>query len=191
MSLRYSDVDEVAKPRSLGYQGYPAFKLGHREHRTGVLEAFMGRLPPRSRTDFGAYLEGLRLSECARLSDFALLGYSEAKLPSDGFSLVHTFEEGTPPFELMMEVAGHRHHRTTKIDIGDELLLEPEPDNQVYPRAVRVVHDGRRVGYVNRLQTPVFHRWIKVGAVKAVVEKMNGKADHPRLFAFVWIGHSM
>ncbi|TIV35777.1 MAG: hypothetical protein E5V99_08995, partial [Mesorhizobium sp.] len=73
---------------SYGYAGYPGFPPERAEHRAGVLEAFMRRLPPRSRADFDAYERHLRVRPGTKLSDFALLALSEAYLPSDGFSVV-------------------------------------------------------------------------------------------------------
>lgn len=35
-------------------------------------------------------------------------------------------------------------------EVGDRLMLEREPDNHKGPNAVRVTHDGRRLGYVGR-----------------------------------------
>ena len=72
----------------LGYTGYPAFAMSQPLHRTGVRAALMRRLPPRRRSDFSKYAKQFRLRPDGELSDFSLLGRTEAKLPSDGFSLV-------------------------------------------------------------------------------------------------------
>ncbi|HEX4044328.1 MAG TPA: hypothetical protein VHZ76_01510 [Gammaproteobacteria bacterium] len=54
-------------------------------------------------------LEGLRLQADVQISDFALLGYSGAKLLSDGFSIIHPFAHANGPCELLLEAAGYRH----------------------------------------------------------------------------------
>jgi len=51
----------------------------------GCWDAFVRRLPPRSRDDFSEYLDRYRLPNNARFSDLALLAYTGGKLPSDGF----------------------------------------------------------------------------------------------------------
>lgn len=51
-----------------------------------------------------------------QLRDFALLGYSGAKLPNDGFELVHPFGDPPHAFEVLVEVVNFRH----------EAVLEPE-----------------------------------------------------------------
>src|SRR2546422_10843915 len=69
--------------QSLGYQGYPAFNFKRAVHERDVLSAFLRRLPPRSRSDFQDYTRQFRLARDLHLSDFGLLGRTEAKLPSD------------------------------------------------------------------------------------------------------------
>jgi hypothetical protein len=154
-----------------------------------VMAAFLRRLPPRSRPDFEAYKAHFRLSRATELSDFAMLAYTEAKLPSDGFSLVNTLEGVSAPCELMLEVAGYRYYikQTRPLHIGQRAKLVPEPTNPKDANAISVQVDDQIIGYVNRLQTEAFHRWIGKGEVMAEIERLNGSADRPRAFIFVWV----
>ena len=68
----------------------------------------MRRLPPRNREDFADYLQVHGLSAPFELSDVALLGYTGARLPSDGFALVPEFPEDIRPCDYVMEVTGAR-----------------------------------------------------------------------------------
>ncbi|HEY1613954.1 MAG TPA: HIRAN domain-containing protein [Rhizomicrobium sp.] len=185
----YANTPDLTKACDLGYQGYPAFSLKQPEHTKGVLDAFMRRLPPRSRPDFIEYLKGLRLTPFADLSDFALLGYSEAKLPSDGFSLVDTLEDKKNPFELLLEIAGYRHHSPSLVesDIGSAVTLVPEPTNPYDPNAIAVVHQAKIIGYINRLQAPAMKKWLVNNQLTSVLEKLNGKPTKPRAFIFLWV----
>jgi hypothetical protein len=108
--LRYSKGEQVDRARALGFSGYPAFDLAQVEHRKGVMAAFLRRLPPRSRADFEAYKAQFRLASGLALSDFALLAYTEAKLPSDGFSIVNPLADICGPCQFLLEVAGYRHN---------------------------------------------------------------------------------
>jgi hypothetical protein len=182
----YFDTPDVTKAKSLGYEGYAAFNLKQPEHEKDVLAAFMRRLPPRSRADFPQYLEGLRLSSSA-LSDFALLGYSEAKLPSDGFSLVNPLDDAGTPNEFLLELAGYRHHEPslTKSDIGAVVDLVPEPTNPFDQNAVAIRYGSRTIGYINRLQAPVVGKWVQENRAFAVLEKLNGTPAKPRAFIFL------
>jgi hypothetical protein len=186
--LRYFvDTPDVNDAKALGYEGYPAFSLKQIEHSKDVLAAFMRRLPPRSRPDFGQYLEGLRLTPMTTLSDFALLGYSEAKLPSDGFSLVDTLEDACIPSEFLLELAGYRHYppSLTAADLGAPVSIEREPTNLYDPFAVVVHYEGRTIGYINRLQAPVVGRWVSENRVSAVLDRLNGRSDKPRAYIFL------
>jgi hypothetical protein len=122
------------------------------------------------------------------MSDFALLAYTEAKLPSDGFSIVNPLTDLCGPCEFLLEVAGYRHYAgglKEPLSVGQHLQFVAEPSNKWDPDAVRVEADSKLVGYVNRLQAVAFLRWIKQGVVEGFVERLNGNAVKPRLFMFV------
>lgn len=171
--------------RSIGYAQYPAFNPTKLKHSNGVLDAFLRRLPPRNRADFDKYIGHFRLSRNARVSDFALLGITEAKLPADGFALVDPLDDTDLPRELMIEVAGHRHYPCDLGGaLGESVELISEPDNQWDPHAIMVWARGKKVGYINKFQCAAFNRWIVEGRVSAVIERFNGTAEHPRLYIF-------
>jgi hypothetical protein len=115
------------------------------------------------------------------------LGYSEAKLPNDGFSFVDTLEDACVPGEFLLELAGYRYYEPSlsEIDIGSPVLLERERTNEFDPNAVKATHRDRKIGYINRLQAPAVGRWVDEGRVSAVLERLNGKPEKPRAFLFV------
>jgi len=170
----------------LGFVGYPGFPWKPRTYREGVLEAFLRRLPPRDRADFSAYLEQFRLPAQVRISDFALLAYTGAKLPSDGFSLVDPLDVDAETCDLLIEIAGFRYYGGA-LQPGDAVRFEPEPDNATDPQAIAVMHDDRRIGYVNRLKAPTFSVWLQNRSVSGLIERLNGNPDRPRAFVFVTV----
>src|SRR5690606_17172172 len=129
--FRYADQHALAAAQRDGFKGHPAFPDLGKVYSTGVVEAFARRVPPSTRGDFAAYLEQQRLPTLT-ISSLALLGYSGAKLPSDGFSLVHTFEGEPGPFEFVTEVAGFRHNapaqgvQVSDLKVGDPVTFLPE-----------------------------------------------------------------
>jgi hypothetical protein len=188
--MRYFADEQVEQAKGLGFTGYPAFRLSRREHRAGVLATFLRRLSPRKRPDFDAYKAQFRLGPDLVRSDFALLAYTEARLPSDGFSIVNTLEDVRPPCELVLEIAGYRHHGHKLSDqpkVGDQLEFVPEPDNEYDERAIAVKVGAKTIGYVNRLQTSTFHEWLPEGRFTATLERVNGATDRPRAFMFVCV----
>ncbi|RWC12763.1 MAG: hypothetical protein EOS52_17740 [Mesorhizobium sp.] len=172
----------------LGFLGYPAFSMQRPIHRSEVLPTLMRRLPPRSRPDFGAFLQLYGLAPDANPSDFALLAYTGAKLPSDGFSIVDPLDKSTAKADMVMEVAGTRHlliGTTLGLAPDQPVSLVPEPDNQYDPAAIHVCAGDRCVGYVNRLQAETVGYWLDARTVSASVYGMNGTLDNPKLFIFM------
>jgi hypothetical protein len=183
---RWNDGRKFDDLLALSYQGYPAFSPRREFHLEGVLSAFMRRLPPRARPDFEAYKRQFRLTPASDLSDFALLGLTEAKLPSDGFSLVDPLDGKAARRDLMLEVAGHRYYaEQVHLSVGDAVTVEAEPGNQHDPNAVVMRVAGRVIGYINRLQATAFQRWLTERDVSAVIERLNGQPGRPRAFVFV------
>lgn len=178
--------EEFAKASSLGFKGYPAFPLKSNVYDTFVLEAFIRRLPPRNRSDFSKYLQLRALSPTSELSDFALLGYTGAKLPNDGFELVHSFENAPKTFELLIEVAGFRHESEVSADelqVGDKVAFVPDPSNKHDCLAIRMELNGRMLGFVPRGQLDVIHKaLVGNGTVHGEVFRKNGSPERPLIY---------
>lgn len=176
---------------SYGYSGYPGFLPDRLEYHAGVIEAFMRRLPPRTRPDFEAYERHLRIRPGTKVSDFALLSLSEAYLPSDGFSVVDPLDPNVAERQLVIEVAGYRYY-ARKSDVplpekGSRVEIVPEIDNRYDPNAVAIEFAGNKIGNINRLQASTFRAWAAAGRIRATVDRLNGREDRPRLFVFVEI----
>jgi hypothetical protein len=191
ISLRYFlDTKDVNDAIKAGFDGYLAFPALEKVHHN-VLDSFLRRIPPRERGDFTQYLEGLRLHPEAQLSDFALLGYSGAKLLSDGFSLIHPFDNVAGTCELMTEVSGFRHYVTqlnSELKVGDTVSLAIECNDVVSQRAVRVTYGDQLVGYINRGLKDTFIDWItNKRLVNAFVEKVNATSHRPAMYIFIQI----
>ena len=180
-----SDFEEAKKA---GFQGFPAFGEKQDEIRQGVIESLMRRLPSRKREDFSEYLAQHRLPNPFDHSDMALLGYTGARLPSDGFALVPDFSSNEVPCDFLIEVAGLRHvnlDAVENIHIGDEITFEIDPENPVESDAIAVVHQGQRIGYVNRVLKYTFHNWLELHHVAASVVRINGKPERPLVYVRV------
>jgi hypothetical protein len=186
MVFKYlSDTPDFKAAQMVGFQGFPAFPLGGAEVTKGVHETFMRRLPPRKREDFVDFLAQHRLPFPFEYSDMALLGYTGARLPSDGFALVPQFPTDELPCDYLMEVAGLRHvYSGSMADIrnGDVVSFQAEPSNPVDSDALAVLHSGQVIGYVMRTMRSNFHTWLGSGRLSASVERQNGKPDRPLIY---------
>lgn len=188
------DSDEYRFAQQEGFEGFPGFRVDDAEHDRGVLDTFMRRLPPRKREDFSEYLAMHRLPAPFPGTDMALLAYTGAKLPSDGFEIVPDFSANTPPLEIVIEVAGFRHQRAVALadlNIGDRVFLQPEPDNPQDDQAIAVCHDQGPIGYVGRPHLSAMHRWLHTARIEAEIERINGKPERPLVYLFVRVRPSL
>lgn len=183
------DTGDFKEAKQQGFTGFPAFPLTSVQHSQNVMETLLKRLPPRSRGDFPQYLDMFRIPREAALSDFALLGYTEARLPSDGFAILLHLEDFIPPFEVVLDVAGFRHESnrsSAQLSVGEPLFLRPAP----HPKdeyAIEVWSDDNKLGYVPRLHARSLCELVKQNRTSAFIERLNGSPDRPivRLFLTV------
>lgn len=186
--LRYlRNTRDFVEALDAGFRCFPAFPKTDRDYPEGVLETFILRLPPRSRLDFKNFLESIRIPFGAQISDFALLGYSEARLPGDGFSIVNPFDDTPVPCEFISEIAGFRYYMDSVVahEIDTALRFEPEKDNPVDPNAIAVIANDNKIGYVNRVQLQAVSHWLSHNKVNAFIERINGRPGLPRVYMFV------
>ena len=191
VSLTYLvNTDDFKKAQARGFESYPAFKETNITH-SNVLDAFMRRVPPRSRGDISQYLEGIRLKPDAEFSNFALLGYSGAKLPSDGFSLIHPFNDVDGECELLIEAAGFRHlkkNRDLDVKIDAPASFLKEFNTVTNEDAICIAIGGQHIGYVNRGLIPTFLDWMNDKRIKnAWIDKINGTPGKPTAYVYVEI----
>jgi hypothetical protein len=169
-----------------GFVCYPAFRKINQDYRTGVLETFLRRVPPRKRGDFNKYLQQWQLAHDIDISDFALLGHTGAKLPNDGFSLINPFDNVEAPYEFYIEVAGFRYQGISLEDISEKMPVDfmSETENEFDHNAVRIDASGQKIGYVNRTQCAAFNRWLEHYSITARIERINGTTDRPLIYVY-------
>ncbi len=191
-TLRYlcSDNDFKLAVKE-GFQGYPYLPVD-KEKYNDILDIFTKRLPPRSRGDFSKYMDSIRINSNVEIDDFTLLGYSGAKLPDDDFTLVHPLDTAVVPFEFLMDVSGTRYNDVKEhyndIKIGEQIEFIPEPCNEWDDKAIAIMYQNIRIGYVCRGILSEFHRWLEHGFnIKGIIEKKNGTSDVPRIYLFITV----
>jgi len=182
--FRYLPGNDLDAAKRKGFKGYLAFPHFNEEYRLGVMESFMTRLPPRSREDFGKFLEYWNIDPGAEISDFALLGYTGAALPRDSFRFIPVFPP-SPHLEFIAEVAGNRYQGES-CEPGEKVRFVAEPDNPYDPEAIRVeAMDGRRLGYVMHGMNRQFGEWLATGRLSGEVVRVNGTSERPVVLVYV------
>lgn len=186
------DSDDFTQALEAGFDGYPGLSLDKTRY-TNIIGSFMRRLPPKSRTDYPRFLEAIRLPRQCGISDFALLGYSGARLPDDDFAVIHPFDAARPPFEILTKIEGFRFFSKqfgNLNDAGGSLPVDfsIDPDNPVDPDAVSVGIGGCKAGYIARGLNQSFSEWVRSSdfAIEANIERINGTPDSPSVY--LWAG---
>jgi len=174
-----------------GYLGYPAFSSTNSgAWITGeVVDTFKRRLLRSDRPDYGSYLSHFRIPALATPSTMTLLGLTQARLPSDGFSLVDPLDAEWSQCDLILEAAGFRHYKSElpTCEPGSPVNLVADPMAGEDPHAVKMQIQGKTLGYVNRLQSTAVHAWLESRVISTHLLRINGSTERPRPYLFVSI----
>lgn len=194
VSLSYARyTNDYARAFLSGFVGHPAFPLASAVYHQNVTEVFSRRIPPKTRGDFGAYLAKNRIKYSDTLSDFTILGYTGAYLPSDGFSFAVDWRYQEFPLIFMMEISGFRHHQGMNLAMSDllekQVLFVPEPGNIYDPQAIKIQIGDVQIGYVPRYYCAEFANWLSFINVYAHVERIDGALINPKVYLFVAVSN--
>ncbi|WP_394236000.1 HIRAN domain-containing protein [Pseudomonas anguilliseptica] len=165
-----------------GFTGFPAFDISQVEHRNGVEDAFMRRLPPKKREDYVVFLAQHHLPGDFSGSNFALLGLTGARLPSDSFELCPDLASAEIPIDVLIEVAGFRHHGLkagVQPQVGDSVTFMPDQDNMHDTDAVGIFLGDQKIGHLNRALCNGMKRLMAIGSLSGSVIRVNGKPERP------------
>lgn len=174
---------------SLGFNGYPAFKIQPLPHRENVITTLMKRLPPARRSDYKKFLTSHLLPEDFSGDNFALLCHTSAKLPSDGFTLIPDLSSVSPPYDYNMEIAGTRYYLSAdsmeSIEIGSKVQFEHEPDNLKDKNAIAVFCNGMKIGNVNRVLSTEIRRLLENKQLNGFVSKLIPDDERPLIYVLI------
>lgn len=115
----------------------------------------------------------------------ALLGYTGAYLPSDGFSFAVDWRYEESPNIFLMEVSGFRYNEGMHIDIEQlqdrYLNLVAEPENPHDPNAIALFLEDKRIGYIPRYYAPDIHALSQYYSVFCKIERIDGAMAKPKV----------
>ncbi|WP_179381138.1 HIRAN domain-containing protein [Jannaschia marina] len=184
LGFHYLREDLLAPAIAAGFEGYVGLPLHSTELDFLASKVLIRRLPPIGRSDFPELLRRFGLPTDQSYPDLTLLAYTGAKLSSDGFSICETFDGFEGAFSYVFDVSRTRSFLDfNELVIGETILFENEPTNEVSPNAVRLSReDWEAVGYINQLQAKTVCSWLQNGIVNATVFRVNGRLHYPSLF---------
>jgi hypothetical protein len=180
----FSYTEGVYAAARAGFRPLSAFPDFDQVYRSSTLfPIFQNRLPPRSRPDYGEFVEWLDLPRDER-NLILLLARSGGQRETDMFE-VFAGPEPQPDgrYRSTFFLHGLRHRgpeaerEVARLEVGDELTLEEEPDNPVDPRAIRVLAkvNGVHIGFVPRYLCTDAHTVVAAagGASHVRVRRLN------------------
>lgn len=148
---------DVGKAENRGWTKFEVFPEEKTYESEVLFPVFASRLPDKKRRDINKILEKYNLSE---YDEFELLRKSEARLPIDTYSFIDPIFPEEETVQRDFFVMGVRHQTPCdgkdcgllpKVDIGDELNFETEPENSYDANAIKVkTRTGEVLGYVPR-----------------------------------------
>jgi hypothetical protein len=190
--LRYFDNAEVKEAETFGFTGLTSYPYESNREYVGNLEDVLSkRLPPETRTDYADYLQSYRLPpNLQNINPITLLAYTTGKLAGDGFTFFHTFEEASPPFDFMFEIAGFRHNGLN--EFPNPALLQDndvnfvhECNNQHDNGAIAVFCQEKRLGYIPKGLAEIVKTLMEKYKISASIERINGTTERPSILVFV------
>lgn len=148
-------VEEAAKE---GFTHYPEFPDLNKEYDTNVVRILSQRLNNTERTDIEEYYSFWEISPEDRPYPLRVLSLTSGSLPTDNFEFLADFY-GVKGLCLVTELAGLSYNplRNDALKEGDLLDWDLEPENEHDPKAVRVLKDGTKIGYVKTVHSRVFY----------------------------------
>src|SRR5262245_14515322 len=167
-----------------GFRPLPSFPDFNEAYVSSELfPLFANRLPPRSRPDYGDFVEWLDLGR-EEADPMVLLARSGGRRETDMFEVFPVpHQTTTGRYESAFFVHGLRHvgpaaeEEARSLRPGDVVTLEPEPLNPADPRAVRVltIVRGTHLGFVPRYLCDDVHalRAAQQGDVRTIVRRVN------------------
>lgn len=181
--FRYLDVARALE----GFRPFLGFSDLNREYSSQHLfPLFAERVLDESRPDRITLFEALDLVDTAGPMEF--LARSGGHRAGDTIELLPIPETADGPTSCVFLVHGVRYQPGASDAIeqlvpGQELNLEPEPENESDPQAVLITDDGTRLGWVPNPLLDYVRAVMRTGAVKVTVVRANPPAlgHHMRL----------
>lgn len=150
--------EALARP----FSSFPDFRTRYRSSQ--LFPFFENRMVPAGSADFTEIAASLGLRDGA--DPFEVLASSGGMRATDTLEMFPepALDRAARRASLRFLVRGVRHRpeaqdEIDRLDVGDRLRLEPEPDNEVDPLAVLVVPDTKvAVGWIPAYLCPALHR---------------------------------
>lgn len=163
------EVDEAIRN---GFELLIPFDDVNKVYKSDTLfPTFSSRLPDRKRRGIEKILAKYGLKE---FDEYKLLKRSGARLPIDSLEFIDPiFEDNNGEVKRIFHIAGARHHigcdgdncgKALHLEVGDRLILVPEPMNEFDKNAIRITdRENKSLGYLPRYYSEIIAEYLKKG----------------------------
>lgn len=176
-----------------GFESLPGLPELRRVYESETLfPVFRNRLMPRSRPDYGDFVQRLALD--TETDPFEVLIRSEGWRATDRIEVfAHPEREADGALTTLFFVRGVRHldgasEAVSVVRVGDTLELADEPGNPVNPRAILVnSRTGQQVGWVPDCLLDMVHELRSRTDVQITAEHVNPDTSPPHMRLLCWL----
>lgn len=156
-SFMYSEKNVAEANQQDGFTYYPAFNDTTKVYDNNVLDVFKRRLLNPQRRDYDDFLNYWGAGQY-REDPFALLGLTGAKLLTDNFEFIAPHAELPAKFNtdvswlnINSDYIVNSIRKLNNNEVEERISLELEPENPYDSKAVKVLFENERLGYIKSI----------------------------------------
>ena len=169
---------ELNDAKLVGFNYFPGFKDTNKKYESNELFTNIAtRLPNETRPDYLEILNSYNLEKDD--DEFRILKATKGRTITDNYEFVPAFDTS----KIEFDVAGTSHCEDIEkckmyLKVNEKLYLEPEPENEKDPCAIKVLYrekgNNYHLGYVPRYYSKELLNELKKGAkYSAMIQSLN------------------
>lgn len=169
------NLSGVEEAKKLGFEHYEGFPDTKKIYSENVLQIFGQRLIKSERTDSKDFYDFWNIDVSKAKHKYYMLAFTQGLLPTDNFEFLADFNP-VKNLSFITEITNLTESQISseKVNIGDFLRYELEPENQYDKNAVKVFKDDFYLGHIKLIHCNVFHKTKKKFKLQVQGVEKNG-----------------
>ncbi len=149
----------VSKALKEGFGPYTELPNTEVVYNGNVLDVFSQRLIKSERSDIQDFYDFWEIEPEKVQDKFYLLAHTQGLLPTDNFEFLADFNP-IPGLHFLTDLASLTEKKLAAgtVKSGDELTFEKEPKNKFDGRAIKVLKDGKEIGFIKKGHSHLFYK---------------------------------
>lgn len=152
------DKEVVERATKEGFTPYVELPDIEKVYDEYALQVFSQRLMKPERPDIQQFYDFWEIDPAFEQNPFYLLGHTQGLLPTDNFEFLADYQYHLQ-LHFLTELASTSHNILPAhlLNVGDELTMTKEPNNEHDPYAVKVFKDTQFIGYIKKVHNKIFN----------------------------------